>query len=158
MSIMIQVLNVTEITKKLQAQLLEWPALMDINVRVERAAPINKSRDKCPWVGIYRQGQIFESRTLGLGSGYRRHNITFALVLQEASSKSGEACEERLETLTSEVVSAICSDESIRGTVLALAQDPFQLNYSSYQVEENSFFQEAVLMFTVTTNVNAQEA
>jgi hypothetical protein len=151
----IQVLNVSELTEKLKMQLEEWPALHDNSVRVERAAAINKTPDRTPWVGIYRQNQSFEARTLGMGTtGFRRHNITLALVLQEASSKSGEDCERRLEKLVSEVVSAICSDESIRGSALAISPDPMSLTYASYQVDDNNFFQEAVLLFTVVTNVS----
>lgn len=158
MTIQIQAKNVSEICEKLKRQLEEWPALMDIRTRVERAAPINKDTNRCPWVGIYRQTQAFTPRALGLGSGYRRHNITLALVVQEASLKSGQDCEERMERLISEVVSAICSDESIGGSVLALTEDPIAVSYSSYEVEQNNFYQEAVLLVTVTTNVSATNA
>lgn len=158
MSLIIQVKNVSELCEKLKEQLQEWPYMADEEVTIERAEPVNKSSDRCPWIGIYRQQQTLETRTLGLGTGYRRHNITLALVMQEASNRSGQACEEKLERLVSEAISAICSDESIRGSVIALDPSPFVLTYSSYQVEENSFFQETVFTFTVQTNVNAQEA
>jgi hypothetical protein len=156
--ILIKALNVSTVAEALQQQLQEWPYMAANNVKVTRAAVLNKSQSDCPWIGIYRQGQSFEPRTLGLGNGYRRQNITFALVLQASSLKGGEDCELLMESLLSEAVSAICSDESIRGTCDCLSPDPFNITYSSYSAEGTSFYQEAVLIFTVVTNVTAQEA
>jgi len=153
-TVLIQPINISDICIKLQDQITEWPAL-EGRVKVTRGEPINKQMEKCPWAGIYRQQQTFEPRTLGLGSGYRRQRITLAVVLQESSTKSGQDCEVKMEKLISETVAALASDESIRGTVLAFGEEPFNVIYSSYRVEENSFFQEAVLTFTVVTNVNA---
>jgi hypothetical protein len=152
----ITVLNVSTVVEKLKAQIDEWPGL-EGKVSCQRAAPINQSLTQTPWVGIYRQQQTLEPRTLGYGAGYRRHNISFAVVMQESSLRSGEDCELKMEKLISEVCSAICSDESLRGTVDMLGPEPFLVTYSSYRVEGNSFFQEAVLQFSVVTNVTASE-
>ncbi len=148
--------NVSEVIEKLKNQIDEWPGL-EGKVSCQRAEPINQSAAKTPWVGIYRQQQTLEPRTLGFGAGYRRHNIGLVVVMQESSLRSGKECEEKMEKLISEVCSAICSDESLRGSVDMLGPEPFVVTYSSYRVEGNSFFQEAVLQFNVVTNVTASE-
>jgi hypothetical protein len=153
MTILIQPINVSDVCTALQAQLQEWPGL-EGRPKVERGEPAPEQPEKCPWIGIYRVQQVFEPRTLGLGGGYRRQRITLAVVMRESASR-GQDCEVKMEKLVSETVAAICSDESVRGTVLAFGEEPFNLSYSSYSVQQNSFFQEAVLTFTVVTNVNA---
>lgn len=149
----IQTINVGEVTKALEAWLKSWPGLLDIQATIERSEPVNESPDRCPWVGIYRARAGFPQRALGLGSGYRRQEVSLVLVLTESSTDSGEDCEDRLEALVQAVTSALCNNESISGTVNTLAE--IDVTYTDYTAVGANFFQQAVVSVTASTNVIA---
>ena len=148
----VRVLNTKALTNALKVQLEQWPKLADAGVTVESNMPINATTSRCPWIGIYQVSQNLPSKTLGMGSGFRRHRIQIALVLNESSMVSGEECEENMELLVSETLSALLSDYSIGG-VVDVIDDQISVTYSSYRIEGNSFFKEAVIQFGVVTTV-----
>jgi len=149
----IRTTNTSTITTAVQTLLRAALPYAQGELIVERAEPINAVPGRCPWVGIYRQSVRAVPRTLGLSSGYRRQEVSLALVMTESSSQSGELCEEKLEELVQNVLSAVLSDESLLGTVDSLGD--VHTIYRDYRKEGNSYFQEAVIQFTALVNVTA---
>jgi len=155
--ILIRTTDVSRVTRAIQQALTEWDALADKPVEITRAAERNTDPNRCPWVGIYRTGVDYGEapRVMGLGSGYRRQRMDFAVVVQAADPTSGEECEDRLEPLIQEVTSALLSDVSLRGTVLTI--DSFAVRYENYERVGGSYFQEAVVFFSATQNTSATD-
>ncbi len=149
----IAAVNVGEITDALVAWLKSWPALVDMAATIDDSEPVNDQPDRCPWVGVYRSRMDLPSRTLGLGAGYRMQRVSMALALTASSVDSGKDCKDRLEALVNAAVSALCSNESISGTVQTL--DDLSVVYSNYAVHGASYFQEAVVNVTAVVPVNA---
>lgn len=149
----IATVNVGTVSDAIIAWLKTWPALLDMGATIEDSEPVNNRADRCPWVGVYRSRADFVPRTLGLGAGYRMQRISFALALTAASSDSGKDCKDRLELLVQAVVSALCTNESISGTVQTL--DDLSVVYSNYALVGASFFQEAIVSVTAVVPVNA---
>lgn len=145
--------NVGTITDALVAWLKSWPDLADAGATVEDSEPVNDQPDRCPWVGVYRSRCDFQQRALGLGSGYRMQRVSIALALTASSVDSGKDCKDRLEALVQMVTSALCTNESLSGTVQAL--DELSVVYSNYAVHGASYFQEAVVSVTAVVPVNA---
>ena len=147
-----RVLNTQTLTAALKLQLEQWPQLADERVLVESNTPINLDAGRCPWVGVYQVGQSLPPRALGTTGGFRRHRIQLAVVVTQSSATSGEECEARMEATLSEVLSAILSDPSVRG-VVDMIDEQVEVTYSSYRVEGNSYFKEAVVQFAALTTV-----
>jgi hypothetical protein len=151
--ILIQSLNDAAVMDALALMLKSWPALSDSDVTVEQAEPINESPERCPWIGLYRSRQVLEPRTLGMGSGYRNQFLTIVLVLTEQSADSGIDCSRRLSALVQSVTSAICTDQSIGGTVANI--DEIDVVYADYTRDGAAFLQRAVVSITTVTPVSA---
>ncbi len=141
------------VTDALVAWLREWPALVDMQATIDDAEPMNESPERCPWVGVYHSRTAFVPRTLGLGAGYRMQRLTIVLGLNCSSVDSGEDCKRRLGALVQAVTSALCSNESISGTVHTL--EDIDIVRSNYAQVGGQFFQEAVVTFTAVVPVNA---
>lgn len=142
--------NVAEITEATRAMLEDALAVRyGSAANVERAGEPNESPDRCPWVGVYRTRLSLPPRTLGAGSGFRTQRVTLVMVMNETSTETGAVCEDRLEALVQCVLSALCTDQSLRGTVLTL--EDIDIAYSTYTAVGNAFFQEAVVTVTAIT-------
>jgi hypothetical protein len=148
----IQVLDTSTVTAALVTQILNDPTVDSTGARVESNEPMNLDGGRCPWVGIYQTRHDFNTRTLGVASGFRMHRLSIDVVVTETSSTSGADCERKTEKLLSAVVGAILSDTSIGGTMLVTA-DPFSVTYANYRAEGNAFFKAAVISFTVEVPV-----
>lgn len=148
----VSMIDTSTITERLRLQLFQWPALADTGARVESNEPINEDTNRCPWIGLYQVRQSFPLRTLGVSTGFRRHNITLAIVLTASSIVSGRDCELRMEALVKGVMDALLSDVSIGGTVDVI-DDQIDITYSQYRQVNNIFFKEAVIQFTAVTQV-----
>lgn len=141
------------ITAALVAWLQSWPALVDLQASIEDSEAVNQSPEKCPWVGVYHSRTSLVPRTLGMGTGYRQQRVTVALLMNAASSDSGVDCKVRLGELVKAVTSALCSNESISGTVDAL--EDIEVVKSNYAQVGNAYFQEAVVTLTAVTQPTA---
>lgn len=149
----IYVTDVHEVTEAIEQTLKENVDLIEIGLEVEIGEQINEDPNRCPWVGVYRQGIRYPSRALGAGSGYRQQRIALVLVLQHANLNSGSECSRQLEDLIKKVMSAVLSDESLRGKVDIL--DEVEVSYTNYNFDkENGFFmQTAAVQFVGLVNV-----
>lgn len=154
MTVIIQTIDDNTVTTALVERFRAWQALVDMEATIDDAEPVNESPERCPWVGVYHSRTSLVPRTLGLGSGYRNQRITIAIGMSAASSDSGADCKARLGALVQAVTSALCSDESISGTVMAL--EDIDVVKSNYAQVGASFFQEAVLTVTAVVPVNVQ--
>lgn len=149
----IYVTDVHEVTEAVELTLREDSALIELGLEVEVAEPINEDPNRCPWVGVYRQGIRYPSRTLGAGSGYRQQRIALVLVVQHSNLNNGAECSRELEDLIKKVMSALLSDESLRGKVDIL--DEVEVSYTNYNFDkENGYFmQTAAVQFVGLVNV-----
>lgn len=145
--------NVAEITRSVYELLRDDPKVGGAGVLIERSGEICKIPTLHGWVGIYREGVDYPPRTLGRGPGYRNQMIRLFLWLHETDPSSGEECEERLEILQQNVISALLSDETLKGTVETL--DEFMVRQESYDKQDNMFFQYARINFTGIIPVSA---
>lgn len=148
----VRVINTSDVTERLRLQLAQWPALADAGTRVESNEPINEDTNRCPWIGIYQLRQTFPIRTIGRGSGFRRHQIAFAVVLTASSVVSGRDCELRMEALVTGAMDALLSDTSIGGSVDVI-DDVIEITYSQYRQVNSIYFKEAVIQFTAVAQV-----
>lgn len=148
---LISIADLDAITRAVVRQLQEFPGMED--AIVERYEPDNGDANRCPWVGVYVTAVRLIPRTVGLGAGYREQAIDFALLLQEASFSSGEVCGSKLAALIQRVGSALCSDESLRGTVDTLQE--MQVTFSEYSTDEGVYKHTALLSFTGLLKVTA---
>lgn len=154
---MILVHDVSMMTEAIESRLKTDPLLMEYNTVIERSVDVNQSSSLTPWIGIYRIGQTFPARTLGAGSGYRRQQPTFALVLQEAHPTDPKLCEVLLERLVARTLSVLFSDESLGGQVDVL--DEINVQYYDYTRDDNDgYHQTAAIVFTGITNVARSES
>jgi hypothetical protein len=153
MSLSIVVPDVSKITKAVHEQLSACPSLAD--VPVERSADRNMDPNACPWIGIYRLTVQYAQRVLGYGGGIRDQRTRLLLLIQASDQSSGEACEEALEALVKEVVGALLSDTTLRGTVGTIEE--FDVDYAAYEREGNVFMQTAALQFVAVGNTTASQ-
>lgn len=142
-------INVATISAKIVDILRDHEGLQDATV--ERSEEVNEIPGRCPWVCVYRAGVDYPSRTLGLGTGYRLQRIEFIVYAQHADGTSPDECEDRLEALVVNVISALLSDPTLRGTVATI--DEFSVRYVDYDRSEAGYMQTAAIYFTAVTSV-----
>lgn len=149
---MIYIVEVSSVSKAIEEMLVADFALGQSGVRIERSGDPDTDDGSRGFVGIYRDRLTFPPRTLGVGSGYRRQNISFTLVMKESNPNSGEECEEALELLVKNVMRCILSDESLKGTVDTLDEN-IEVRYDRYDQIDGLYVQNAILFFTAIVNV-----
>lgn len=148
---MILPINVSEITGAVFAMMNDDPWLIERRATVERSEVINEDENRTPWIGIYRTGVQYPSRTLGTGAGYRRQNVGLALIVQASHPDSGEKCELELEELLQNVIRVLLNNESLKGTVDVLEE--FVVEYQNYGKVGNTYMQTAIVQFVGVQNV-----
>ena len=159
MAVIIRPVNVADITDALVEWLRAWPALVDMGAAIDDSEPPNENPERCPCVGVYRSRASFVPRTVGMGAGYRTQKITIMLQMTAASTGAGAAsgsgadCKRRLEDLIQAVSGALCSNESLSGTVDTL--EDINIVYSNYAQVGAAYFQEAVATVVASTRVAA---
>ena len=147
----IRPINVADVTQAVADLLAEHPALS--GVQVEQGEEINGSPTACPWLGVYRAGVKYPTRTLGIGAGFRRQEIELIVVAQASHPAAGKDCARELEDLLQHVIGALLSDPSLKGKVDIL--DEFEVRYPDYRRQDGRYFQTAFVYFTGVTNVTA---
>lgn len=114
-------LNFSEITEALEGQIESYLAGLAspsaTRYFVKRSEYINHNKDKTPWIGIYRGNLSYEPRSIGNSLCNWRAIPRVRVVVQGASTRSGEEAENHCENYTQEVLEAILSDYTIGGTV-----------------------------------------
>lgn len=141
----LQPYNVSTVTAAVESQLRGSALLKD--ARIERSDEINEDPAQCPWIGIYRLGIKYPSRTLGVSAGYRQQRIDLLLLVQDSNGESGRSCEQALEGLAQKVLSILLSDPTLNGVVATL--DEIEVRYPDYQrTADNQFMQTAAIYIT----------
>jgi hypothetical protein len=146
--------NVASIAASIQDLLQKWPGLQDVTIT--RGEFVNQNPDSAPWIGIYPLGIQYPIRSLGLGSGFRKQQISFAVVTQAQTAPSddgGASCMDALEDLNQKVISCILSNDSLGGFVTAL--DNFSVQYASAKTQaDDPNFQSSIITFTGEKSVS----
>lgn len=137
--------NVADVTRGIQELLATQPTLDDVTV--ERSEEINAIPSRCPWIGVYRAGISYPSRTIGVGAGYRHQKIQLVLLMQHANNASGADCEDVLEGLVQRVLAVLLTDPTLGGLVATL--DEIEVQYPSYErTADEQYMQTAALYIT----------
>lgn len=110
-------INLANILKALHAQINMYHSTQGMEVERSTYANTSDNVAKNGWIGIYPGPVRYEPRTLGRGALNDHATIEIKIIVQAASSKSGEDCETLLEQYTKNVVDAIYSDCTIKGEV-----------------------------------------
>lgn len=147
--------NVSEVTQALAAMLLEHPEIGNLGTVIERSAEPPDQPGPEGWIGIFKSGIEYPSRTLGMGNGFRQQRIGLAMHVMMSNLDSGEACEDSLELLLQRTLSCILSDTSLRGFVDVLDSD-LQIRYPSFDKLENIWVQTADIFLTGLVNVSSE--
>jgi hypothetical protein len=122
-------------------------------VTITRSEDQNLSPEMCPWVGVYRLGVQYPQRTLSGISGMRQQRVQLLVLAQQANGASGQACEDELEELIVNVLSAFLSNPTLNGAVHIL--DEFEVNYTHYmRTTAGEFMQTAAIQFVAVTNTS----
>lgn len=147
--------DVSEITRAIEAMLLEHPQIGNLGTAIERSAEPPEQPGTEGWIGIFKTGIEYPSRTLGMGSGFRQQRIGIALHVLMSHYGSGAECEESLELLLQRVISCLLSDTSLRGLVDVLDSD-MKILYPSFERFENIWVQAANVFITGLVNVSSE--
>jgi hypothetical protein len=153
MTVTINALNVSDQAAAIKTQLEAFPELTQVPVTVSEDR--NLDPNGCPWIGIYRLGTQFVQRTLGYGSGMRDQRTRFLVLVQQSDHSGGEACSAALDELLQNVISALLSDTSLRGSTGTI--DEFEVDYVSYDRSSNVYMQTAALQFVAVGNTIATQ-
>lgn len=142
-------INVSVITQAVVDQLKADTRLAAVTI--ERSEDRNLSPEDCPWIGVYRLGVQYPQRVLSGIGGAREQRIRLLMLVQHANATSGAACEDELEELVANVLSALLSDVTLGRTVSFL--DAFDVDYSRYtRSTSGAFMQTAAIQFVALTN------
>lgn len=148
--------NVGQVSRAIQAMLNDHPSIGNEGVTIERSVEPPDDPGCEGYIGIYKGRCSLPIRTLGMGSGFRDHNLRFCLSVRMSGYEDGEECETALEDLLQHTVSCLLSDTSLRGTVENIGV--FEVEYDTVVINEkekeylqvaNVFF-EALSIVTVT--------
>jgi hypothetical protein len=148
--------NIGDVTSAVLEMLQTHPQIGLAGVEVVRSEEPPEQAGPEGFVGIYRGRVRYNSRTLGMGQGYRRQRIELAVHVRMTHYGSGEECETSLENLVTQVLSCILSDESLKGTVDVLDEE-IEVQYPTPQRGEEVYLQSANIFFNGVVNVNVQE-
>lgn len=154
-NLLIRTADLFTIIEKIVEQLSRWHELLDAGAEISHSERIPEDPARCPWVGIYQIRSDYQAnpRVLGMGSGYRRGQHTFAAVMMQANADSGRECKRDLERLVRSVTSALLTDPTLGGLVDIM--ETFAVDYE-FLPTSSGFIQQAILRFTVTGNTSAE--
>ena len=142
-------INMATITAAVEELLNRTSSLADVNI--SRAEPVNDDPDNCPWVGVYRQRQEYNPQTLGKDAGHREF-VGSVIVIAQATHQSGAECEDELDELVQDVLSAIFTDTELRNTVDMVNDCNVTYSYDAVNEDEEeyeNYFQTAIMQITV---------
>lgn len=151
MTVKITPVNVATVTAAIRAMLLN-----DLqNVTVDRSGAINETPGSCPWVGVYRGSVNYAFGPMGFGSGFRMQEIKLVVLAQQSHPSSGENCEDLLEALVAQVMSALLTDVTMGGTVRNIKE--IEVIYADYKKIGTSFMQTAAVYLTTEVPVSVSQ-
>lgn len=146
--------NMAEMLFAVRDLLKDHQGIQDIGAKVEVGLPVNQDPSLCPLIQIYPMRTPFTSRTIGLGPGYRAQDNEFVVQFQQSHQSDGEACMALLGELVQAGTSALLTDPTLKGTVLALGQE-FTVDYLGIiRGENDAIMQTATLRAVGLTTVS----
>ncbi len=100
-------INVSTIMKQIQ-EWLEDDAELD-GALVERSEFVNEDAGRATngWIGIYRRGVDYDPRNLGVSPNNFEADLSFTIIAQRASLKSGADCEDQLEGFIKKILDRV---------------------------------------------------
>jgi len=100
-------INVSTIMIQLQ-EWLEDDIELD-GALVERGEFVNEDSGRAlnGWIGIYRRGVDYDPRNLGVSPNNYKADLSFTLVAQRTSLKSGADCEDQLEDFVKKILDRV---------------------------------------------------
>lgn len=143
--------NVYDVCDAVRTMMMDDPDFEEATVTLGEV--INEDVNACPWLGIYRTGVVYPSRTAGVGAGYRRNNVGLLIMAQEMAT-DGDECAKKLEALIQNVVRVLMNDESLKGNVDVL--DGLEVVYERYGLVQDAYMQTALIHFVGVRNVSAR--
>lgn len=151
-----KLVSVTEVTKAVERQLRTHRLLT--GVIVERSAQPNEVPGRCPWIGVYRSQVQYPIRALGNAAQSRYQNIDLLLVCQATNGTSGAECEEEVEQLIANVITALFDNECLKpdetSPGIIDTFDRIAVNYRSYDKVDNVYMQTVYLYITAMNRTN----
>lgn len=154
MNVSIRTVNVATITQAVVDQLKRYPALAEDVI--ERSEEQRQSVDGERRVGVYRIGVRYQQRVLGYGGGVQDQRVQLLILASASNLSGGAACEDTLEELTQDVVSALLSDTSLGGLVRMI--EDIDITYPSYDKVGSTYTQTAAIQFAAVGNTTASQA
>jgi hypothetical protein len=139
------------ISKALRDQIKNYGAVKDLDPTIMLGDYVNTDPSRTPWIGVYRDEADHEPHTLGHNQW--RSTIKNKIVIQEATTESGERCQELLDNLLKEVSAAILSDLTIGGAVLHTSLASVQFTYIETD-RESLYYQGAIITITSEARSN----
>jgi len=92
-------------------QLQEWleDDLELAGALVERGEFVNEDAGRAVngWIGIYRRGVDYDPRNLGVPPNNYEADLSFTVIAQRASLKSGADCEDQLENFVKKILDRV---------------------------------------------------
>lgn len=106
---------------------------------------VNEDPTQTPWLGLYMKRNRMTPDTTARGWN---GDLEVTLVAQAHSTKSGDDCVQRLETITQHVLYAIIQDTTLSGNVEAITD--IDISYTATaRSEEETFFQVSLIDFVI---------
>lgn len=153
MTTVIEAADPASITRALQAILEETPDLFGVPIDRSGAIP----EDSSDWIGIYGTGIRYDSRALGVATGFRMQRFALLVLVRTTSTNDGEQCEDRLGELVKAVMSAVLNNPTLRGTVANLTED-LNVIFDTFQKDDTEpYVQEATIFINAEIYVNVKE-
>jgi hypothetical protein len=146
-------INVATIMAQVQEWLQDDPELADTTV--ERSEFVNEDAGRAVngWIGIYRQGVDYDPRNLGVSPNNFEGDVTFIVLVQNTSMKSGQDCEDVLEDTTKKVLDRVVQ---IPRTYIDHFSD-ITVEYTYQETDRKTmYFQGALITFTAEVSFEVE--
>lgn len=135
-------LNMSDITKAVVALIEGSPSATEYLVK--RGDYINDDPHETPWVGVYRSKLGLTPLTIGRGSKKWNGDVSILVIAQQASMKSGDEAEDRLEAMQKIILEIIDADPTLGGTVQTVVGYDIEYTYKENE-RESIYFHEALI-------------
>lgn len=137
-------INFATITRALAVQLESTQSVRDIlKSDIVRGGYINVNPSLCPWLGVYRRKIDYSPRTLGPVESWDA-TPQINVIIQAVSYKSGDDCEDLLESYIEKIVDAIWADPTIGNTVDMITGFSVEYGYNETDLD-SLYFQSAII-------------
>lgn len=150
----IQPVNVATVVAALMAMLANHPDIGLKGITIEACAEPPEDPGSEGYIGIYKGPNKFVPRVLGQGTGYRDQFISLAIHIRMSGYDDPQECNDALEEIVTNVLSALLSDCTIGGTVDNIAPN-MEVQYPTILIDkkDKEYVQIANIFFDLETQV-----